>query len=618
MIQIPKALPSSECRPLTERILSIYLILYGVLLLSTELLSLFDCIGRLSVSLLWGVGVALLAWKCVIWAREEDWPRRIHLLLKTKSFYIVAIIAFGIFLSGVWYPPLNHDSMSYHLARVVHWIHQGSIRYYQTDIERQLYQMPLAEIAILHLQLIAKGDLLAFLPQFAAWLVCLLAVSCICRELGGGLRSQWFSIVLAATLSMGILQASSTQNDLVVGSFFLIFIYFLLKCQGDWRCSVFAGLAMGLALATKGTAYLYVCIPGSIFGGCILFKSKAPKADFARLAAIIIIALSMNFGIYFRSLAYSGKPLTGGETAYFVETRTPWLLALNAFKHTLNHILLPDHSYVLGRCLGKIPSLIKYTDFETKFDNRLIQWLCKIFPDINDESITWDDCELQALSTDIHEDFSGDGLHFLLIVIAIAIVFWRGRKNRLVVAYASSMALTWLLFTTLLKWNVWQPRLHLPIFLASMPMVGTQLINIRCRKVCTVVAILLLASGGFCTMFGKPRVLSAKIVQMLNGRWSKRADNYMFIDNVSELVATLPEGCSIDDIGLYCDKDAPVYPLFVKLGIHASKAGRIAYAHDRKLLVSTLQSIPGYVQLYDGTPFKLFMRDEQGLGKLLH
>ena len=598
-------MPSPDRHSLRERVICIYIVVYALLLLSTEVLSLFDGINRVSVSLLWGVFFPVLVWNEVRWARKNVCLWRVRQFLKAKSFYIVLALATGVFLCGVLYPPLNYDSMTYHLARVVHWIHQGSIRYYTTDIERQLYQMPLAEMAIMHLQLITQGDWLAFMPQYVGWCLCLITVSCICRQLGGSLRSQWFSVVLAATLSMGILQASSTQNDLVVASFFLAFLFFLLKAQDDWQSFVLAGVAMGLALATKGTAYLYVCIPGVVLGGYKLFKSKTPKAVFAKLAAVVALALVINVGIYVRNITNTGKPLTGGETAYFVEEKSPALIVLNAFKHTLHHLLLPDHSYVLGRCFGKTPFLLKCTGFETAFNAKVLQSICRHFPRVNDAEITWADCELQGLSTDIHEDTCGDVLHFVLIVIAIITLLKCRNTNSIV--YVCSIVMTWCLLTSLLKWNYWQPRLHLPIFLAIMPMVGIQLTRLCHRGSCrAILAALLLANGGYCVVFGKPRVLSAKIVQLLEGKWSRRDDNYLFQENISELVAAIPKNTSIDEIGLYCDKDAPVYPLFVKLGIHASRTSRITYSHDKKLLVSTMPDIPGYVLLFDSHPFKLF------------
>src|SRR4029077_20443419 len=76
--------------------------------------------------------------------------------------------------------------------------------------------------------------------------------------LGASRRGVAMARLAAVTLPIGILESSSTQNDLVVTFFLLCMAERLLA----WRVSrsstdaAFFAMAAGLALAAKGTAYL--------------------------------------------------------------------------------------------------------------------------------------------------------------------------------------------------------------------------------------------------------------------------------------------------------------------------------------------------------------------------
>jgi 4-amino-4-deoxy-L-arabinose transferase-like glycosyltransferase len=81
------------------------------------------------------------------------------------------------------------------------------------------------------------------------------------------------AVLFAATLPMGILQSSSTQNDYVVSFWLLAFVSQFL----GWRRSshdshlLFAAAALGLAILTKGTALIFA----TPFGIWLLAPSPA-------------------------------------------------------------------------------------------------------------------------------------------------------------------------------------------------------------------------------------------------------------------------------------------------------------------------------------------------------
>ncbi len=103
--------------------------------------------------------------------------------------------------------------MTYHLTRVVNWIDRGSVAHYRTNNLRQLYLGPWAEFSILHLRVLSGSDRLSALVQFAAMIGSIAGVSRIAQRIGADRRGEVFAAVCCATIPMGILQGSSTQND---------------------------------------------------------------------------------------------------------------------------------------------------------------------------------------------------------------------------------------------------------------------------------------------------------------------------------------------------------------------------------------------------------------------
>src|SRR5437764_14297858 len=106
--------------------------------------------------------------------------------------------------------------MMYHLARVSHWQQDASLAPYPTHILRQLYLQPGAEFVLLQLQILSGGDRLAGLVQWASMVGVLVGTSLLARDLGAHRPGALAASIVAASLPIGILEATSTQNDYVV------------------------------------------------------------------------------------------------------------------------------------------------------------------------------------------------------------------------------------------------------------------------------------------------------------------------------------------------------------------------------------------------------------------
>ncbi|MFV2018538.1 hypothetical protein [Micromonospora sp. LOL_023] len=114
--------------------------------------------------------------------------------------------------------PNNVDSQTYHLPKVEHWAAQGTLEFWPTAIHRQVTIPPGAEYLLLHLRLLTGGDALHNLVQWLAGVGCLLIVTRIVAQLGGARRAQLIAAFAVATTPMVVLQATSTQTDLVVAA----------------------------------------------------------------------------------------------------------------------------------------------------------------------------------------------------------------------------------------------------------------------------------------------------------------------------------------------------------------------------------------------------------------
>ena len=126
-------------------------------------------------------------------------------------------------------------------------------------ILRQLHSNPWSEFAILHFQILDGGDRFANFIQWFSMVGSIVGVSLLAKELKATIRGQIFAAVACATIPMGILQGSSTQTDYVVSFWLVCFVYFamLLRRKADLLYALATGVALGLAILTKATAYIF-------------------------------------------------------------------------------------------------------------------------------------------------------------------------------------------------------------------------------------------------------------------------------------------------------------------------------------------------------------------------
>jgi len=511
---------------------------FGLLLTAaTELLGLLSAITVFSLAVFWG-GVACLALLALLPA--WDWQKIREIRLENPGLLagIGAVLAITLLIALVS-PPNNWDSMTYHMARVVHWMQSRSIAHYPTHITRQLYSPPWAEYAIMHLQILAGGDRFANLVQWFAMCGSLVGTSLIAGEFGASRRIQALAAVVTLTIPMGILQATSTQNDFVVAFWLVCFVYFgmlLLKTPRIFPAVAF-GASLGLAILTKGTAYLF-SVPFLIW--ILPVGLKTGRAMFVKQLLVAgLIVISLNAGHFWRNGNLWGNPLTtDGDRLTndrFSGRAAISNLARNVASHTWTPLSAINHLQFRGVAFVHESLDMGLSDPATTLNGQIFS----------------------PGKTSLDEDHAGNGLHLLLAILAgIALTVRRNSLPRPLLWYALSLAGGFLLYCILLKWQPWGNRLQLPLFVLAAPLIALSFPLERKKSALPLLAVFML----FCSvpwlmgnetrpLWGDRSILHAKRESLyfvkrpqLESYYLHHVDQYLRRDSCATIGITSPSG----------------------------------------------------------------------------
>jgi hypothetical protein len=352
--------------------------------------------------------------------------------------------------------PNTWDSMSYHLARVAEWFDHGSLRHYPTGIDRQLWEPPFAEYFVL----LAYGgtggrDFLAGLPQWLGGIGAVLATLEIARLLNASSRSRWMVALFTATAPILILEATSTQTDLLGGFWIavaasLALSEFLTPTFSNRNAGWF-GAALALAIGTKGTA-----IP---LGLPWLFVFLAPAIKPARarvaLGQVVVVALTIllvNGPHFARNLTTFGHPL-GPVTAQRM-LRPASLGATTILSNLIAHASLQTGTLwpeVNRRIAGAISSLHSAAGLD----------LASLYPYFGG---------FRIIGWTTQEDLAGNPAHFWLGLVALVLLIttWRRVHRPQRIAAAAYLAGI-LLFALTVRWQPFGARLHTPMLVLLSP-----------------------------------------------------------------------------------------------------------------------------------------------------
>ena len=464
--------------------------------LATEMLSAFGLLRRGPMVAVWSV--ALLAALARGWRarRPAPWrgmrPRVDAIILLAIVGCLAIVIATGV--TAAYSPPNSTDAMAYHMPRVVYWAEQGSVRFFPTPYLTQIMLQPMAEYWMLDGYLLAGGDWFVNFGQWFAALGCMIGASAVAGLLGARARGQAIAALFCATLPAGILAASGAKNDYVMAMWAVAAVYFALQwrenlerltgeirigpenrgacptkgaqeggagafaCQPSLIDALFLGAAVGLALFTKATAYLFLPWPIAAVLLPAVWRQRRRAAPLA--IAALVCALAVNLPHYWRNWDLSGSVM-GFDSAQG-DGLFRWRNETYGWKQTVSNMLRHAAEQLGGR--------------SSRWNQGVYDFVLAAHRDlgidVNDPATTTRWSVYEAPRNANHETNAPNRWHLLLLAVVACILAWRAlrARDRRRAVYALALVCGFVVFCAYLKWAPFVARYQLPLFVLGAPL----------------------------------------------------------------------------------------------------------------------------------------------------
>jgi hypothetical protein len=393
------------------------------------------------------LGVGALALRGGGRPRWPPWPADLTWLERVLAGALALLLAVSLVTAWVS-PPNTPDTLSYHLPRQLMWLQQGGLAHFVTVDDRALMMPPLAELIQAHAMLLAGADAWANLPQWLMYGLGMVVASLLAREVGGRRLAQWLAAFTFGVLPMAWHQASSAKNDLMVAVWCAMFCWQALRLvRGERRSNaewLAAGTALGLALATKTTAVIFVLPVLALLAGA-LWRNRIGAG------LLVVTVLVLNAPHWSRNLAWYGTPLgvhraeDGGAQGN--EIFTGRAVASNALRNATLHLVTPW------------PRANAWMESAVGGVHR------RMGQDVNDPKTTLWIMRYALNWAPESEPVVGAPAHFILgLAAAVWLLFqvsWRGAAFQALLLAAGGAVL----YCVLVKWQPWGARLQLPAFI---------------------------------------------------------------------------------------------------------------------------------------------------------
>ena len=570
----------------------------------SETLSCFHILSSTGILLGWlGYNFILLTFFIYLYKKNRIQVKLPQIFPFQWEYIAFATILLITFFIAVAYPPNNWDSMTYHMPRIEHWLQNGTLQHYNTSDERQLFSAPFAEIFIMQGRALSGNDYLANLVQWFSLLGSITGISKITSHLGMNRKMQITAALFFATLPMAILQASSTQNDLIEAFFIICMAERFLAWQktGTLSVGIDFGLTLGLSILTKGTAYP-VALP---FVVCFAFISvKHFRKRFAVAVLAAVICLAVNFPHYVRNYKMFNNPIEAASGTVSNFTLKSFFIN-GVFNVYANIDIFPLSWLCSSDKMAKLEEGLDNTWAFLKVDHTIFPFGPPRLPDIRNNIF--------------HEDDVRNPFHIILMMVAFIWILSNRKGN----TYTLLVIGSWFIFFYFIPWQPWINRLQLPLFALSAPIIPLAFENKDKLRFFSVVLLVCLSILPL--TLNKTRPLLSNVATNPKTIWNSCRYDLMFLNGFSSytdayaaVVHSKPQ-----NIGLIFDTNIWEYPLWVYIRDKSDNHIRITHVKedaidkDIDVLLLIKQQAPDFVNDMIGKEYVccneplVLIRDEQ-------
>lgn len=532
----------------------------------TEGLSAIHCLNRIGTIIIWGCAFILSGIYILYLIKQK----RISIRLKENgiSVYgcyilIACVLCVSVAYISLHIAPFNWDSMTYHMARISNWIQNGSVDYYPTNIERQLYSPVFSEYVILNTMLILKSDVCSNFVQTVSYSLSAILLYKIAKKSGLPVIICIIVDFLFMTMPMAIAQSVTTQVDLNGTLWLLTFILAIqhlfelekLELKGECILSVsICALSVGFGYLTKSTVCLGM-VPFLIALLIIRIKRKDRWTVLLVSVAIgggliILLALPTFIRNYIFTETLFASDYMGSIA---IGTLHPRLVIVNIFK---NWALLAVNSFNRDMLASMGVGLAKILNV-----------------DLDAAPISFTGDFFNQLPASYHCDFASCFIPALIFPISLAIgfVFFVAKKGKMS-NQATIMSTVAAIFAglTVIKYQVWGGRLLLPFAALMCLFIGLILYEFFVKSdVCKIIVLVFcFLIFIMCAKEVVPAIRYQTSYLVKNNQSTDRFKMY-FLDrdqvDIYDSLCSYIEDLHVEKIGIYLGGDTYEYPIWTRL-----------------------------------------------------
>ena len=423
---------------------------------ATEIFGLFHSIAFLPFLFLWTAIDGWLVYR--LWGARAKAAEFWRVPVGPPAL-ILAFILFITLLIACTAAPNNWDSLTYHLPRIEHWIQNRSLDYYPTPTMKQNDYGPLAEILLLQLRVISGSDFLYSLIQWISMLCSTAVIFRITRQLGGSCSQGWLASVFVASLPIGILESTSTQNDYVVAALLACFVTLGLDAISRPKASLGLVLAAASAAALSGIVKPTGYISG--FGFAVWF------------------AFALIRGVDFRTLVSRAAGVTLVLFLVMAPPASRFLAAHQGFQSQLSQDSI-NGSFGIKQTLdnlirnGMLNFNVGIPEIDRRSNQAVEAIVSRLDLDTYRQQTSYGHFVGSAPPVGLyvfHEDFAPNSVHSLFLILAFlaTIIWWRASNPARRIPYFIALLAGLIIRAAVLRWDPWQVRYQLPLFVLAAP-----------------------------------------------------------------------------------------------------------------------------------------------------